>query len=257
MPTLSTAAASPKKSATPRKATKTAPKPVTEDRSHAAWLVRDDKLLVASLSMDIYAIAASLQRDPLTVLRRLIEPRVVEALTVQGLNFEFDNGSEEQAELYGLTLCGVPVIQALQWCLAKDERPTTAQLGTLMTTADFRPAMYMARDMNICFSHIDQMDDLRSLEQDWPLEIVQAGVEDVIARFDIPTAETVMALLEGEPQERVKPYAWFDNNGTSGAQPNKSARGYKRKSKSTYSRSTTWKPYRKSRRSYGAKRSYA
>ena len=255
MPTPSTTATTTKKSAAPRKSTKASTKPATEDRSHSAWLVRDDKLLAGSLHLDIYAIATALQRTPLTVLQRLLEPRVKDALALQGLDFEFERGSEEQAELYGLTLCGVPVVKTLQWCLAKDERPTTSQLVTMMTTADFRPAMYMARDLGICFSDVDQMDDLRALEQDWPLEIVQAGVEDVMARFSIPTAEAVLAVLDGEPQERAKPYKWFDNNASPTMTRKSTAKSYKRKSRSTYSRSTTWKPYRKSRRSYGAKRS--
>jgi len=236
----------------PRKVASASPRLNTVDRTQATWLVRDDKLLVSSLALDIYAIAASLQRDPLTVLQRLAATGVSDALQLQGLDFEFDQGSEEQAELFGLALSGIPLKAILQWCLAKDDRPTTAQLIAMMSTADFRPAMYMARELGICFSSLNQIDGLRELEQVWPHEIVQAGVEAVIANFDIPIADNVLARLEGDPVPRAKPYPWFDINASSKEMPKGKKRSYPRKTKST--RTTTWKPYRKSRRTYATKK---
>ena len=222
---------------------------VDADRTHAAWLVREDKLLLSSLSKNIFDLAKELQREAVCVMNHFREPKVLDALEKIGLAFEFDTGSEEEAEFFGLALAGVPIEAALRWCLGAQSRPTTVELEGMMSTPDFRPAMYMAMDLGVWFSNVEQMDDMRALDE-WPVEILQEAVADVIKRFEAPTAYMVIMQCMGEAPAPERPYTWATTNCSAPAP----ARGYTGRYKTKKTRSRTgrkasaWKPYRRARR---------
>lgn len=219
------------------------------DRTLLNWLIKDDKTLTSGLALDVYKLAEQLHREPLSVLRRLMDDRVIPVLTKKGLNFEFEPGSEEEAEFFGLALCGVPLNEALCWCMGLEARASGEKLNAMMTSPDFRPATHLARELGIWFTHTHEMADMRFL-QEMPTEITQAAIEDILERFDAPTPDQIMRQIEGIEPEPERPYVWAIRN-----QPNPTSTNLPRakawiakktKAKTKYRKSSAaWKPFKR------------
>lgn len=164
----------------------------------AAWLVKDDKAIIDGLALSVFDIAQSIERDPMAVVKRLREERPITLLAKAGFAFEFDEGSEEEAELLGLTLSGVPLGKALKWCAATDDRPSAGELAGYLKEGDLRPAMHQARDLGLWVSSADDLDTLRDLEETFPEEVTRAAIEDLLASFQPPTPSIVFQFARGE-----------------------------------------------------------
>lgn len=174
-----------------------------------AWLIKDDALIAKSLDKSITEIAALLQRDPLDVLRHFSDDRAQDYLAKAGHSFDFIPGSEEEAELFGLAMAGVPLNAALLWCSADERRPDANTLQSMMPDGDCRPALHMARELGIWISRAGEIDDLRFLEEAMPTEITQAAIEDLLDGFQPPTPGIIRQYVEGElPKDRAT-YAWY------------------------------------------------
>lgn len=220
----------------------------------ATWLVCDDKALTSSLDKDVFALAAQLEREPLSVLRRLREDRAAESLAKAGVDFQFEHGTEEEAEFFGLALSGMPLIHVLRWCLGSQERLDPEGMAANMPHGDCRPSLHMAREVGIWFSRAEEVETLRALEETMPPEIIQEAVREILSRFDAPTPGLVMRCVEGEAPPKDRPYKWYVEGQNSGCTSRTYASKAKRRSpkaKKSYSRSG-WKPRKKSRyaRSY-------
>jgi hypothetical protein len=213
-----------------------------QDRTLSAWLVREDATVVDNLHLDVYNLAQILGREPMSVLRHLREDRIFSALERIGMAFEFEPGSEEEVELFGLALAGVPLASTLAWCLARADRPHHDELLSMMSQEDFRPGMEMARTQGIWFASINDVESMRFIG-DMPAEIVQEAVADLLDKMEAPTARCVMDRLEGVEPAQPQPSKW------TGASPGANAT-YSRKSRRTSSKarpakSRKWIPRKK------------
>ncbi len=170
------------------------------------WFIKDDKLLVKSLDKSVHEIADEMQREPIEILLHLMDERAQEYLAKEGFHFEFDRGTEEEAELFGLALAGVPLGPALLWCAAAPKRPTAQELQSMMTGPDMRPAMNQVRELGIWFSKASELEDLQFLEETMPEEITQAAIEDLLEKFQPPTPSVIRMYVEGELPEDKAPY---------------------------------------------------
>jgi hypothetical protein len=222
------------------------------DRTQSAWLVRDDEKLIDFVlggkeDVSVFEMAEVLHREPISVLCRL---RDGELATMVG--FEFAPGSEEEAELFGLALSGVPMGTALRWCLADDDRSSAVELRAAMTTPDLRPAMNLVRDLNLWFNQVTQLEALRVLASQ-PLDEVKQAVAAVLARFEPPTPQVVAQQLFGVPPIAAKPYPWATHNVSSG-RTHTTPKTWRRKS--TRSSSTARKSGSRKRWTSSAKSKY-
>lgn len=171
----------------------------------AAWLVKDDKAIIESIDLTVFAIATRLERDPIAVVRRLSEERPATLLEKAGYAFEFEHGSEEEAELLGLTLSGVPLSKALLWCSASDKRPSAQELAGFMKEGDRRPALHQARELGMWVGGAEDIDDLVYLEQTFPAEITEAAIADLLSQFQPPRPGVIVQYAEGEiGQEEIR-----------------------------------------------------
>lgn len=187
-----------------------------EDRTSNAWLVRDDKALLAAVAGgdDVFTAGRALRREPMSVLRHLNDESVAIKLDAQGLGLEFSSGSEEETELFGLALAGVPLGMSLRWCRGDETdagRPSAADLQANMSSADLRPALALVQSLGLWFVQARQIEALRVLSEE-PLARVRSAVEAVIARFDAPTPNAVAQQLFGVQQPVERPYPWMTAN---------------------------------------------
>ena len=214
------------------------------DRTLAAWLIKDNKLILSSLDLNIFDISNQLHREPFSVISHFMDDDIVNGLSKKNIDFEFEHNSEEEAEFMGLLLAGVPVKPALLWCSAHQDRPASVELASLMTRPDMRSKLYMVRECGIWLSNASQIEDIIDIE-DFPEEIISAAVEDILAHFDAPTPFNVLQTLEGVEMDEVQIF----NVGKMGEV------GRLRKSSATSTISTTGTRTYKKKRSYRAKKS--
>lgn len=209
--------------------------------------------MVQSLGITTHEMAAHLQRDELDVLRHLADERIQGFLSEAGHPFEFERGSEEEAELVGLCLSGVPLGAALQWCAADEGRPDAAALKNMMAEGDLRPAIHQARELGIWFSYAHEAADLQYLEESMPAEITQAAIEDLLSQFQPPTPGLLRLYVEGQlPAERTS-YQFLADSRSSHAG---ASRSYAYGSKSRSRRYGSKKPRRSSYRRYSKPSAY-
>jgi len=218
------------------------------DRTLAAWLKKDEKSLLSGLKsgLDVFELGLDLNREPLSVLAHCDE---------LGL-FEFDAGSEEEAEFVGLALSGVPLGQVIPWCLAEPGR--TRDLESLMKIGDMRPALHFARERGIALVRAESLDDLFWVMEQ-PVEQIDAAIRSLGHRFDVLTPRTLREQLSGQVEVLCKDLAfppvlrptcgqWLPRKGRSskGAAPRRARR---RKSTPTTSRAPrkAWSGRRKAR----------
>jgi hypothetical protein len=215
-----------------------------------AWLIKDDKAIIDGLGLSVFSIAESIERDPMDVVKRLCEERPATYLKKAGIEFEFEPDSEEEAELLGLTLSGVPLGKALLWCAASEDRPTAKELAGFMKDGDARAAFHQARELGMWVSSSSELDDLKYLEETFPAEITEAAIADLLTQFQPPTPAVILQYAEGEiaqeeaditlPQASATRKKSYGSTRTSGTYRRKRSYG-----RSSYSKS------------YGRKRSYA
>ena len=208
-------------------------------RTLSAWLARDDDKLLEFVfggddDVSLYEMSEALQREPFSVLCRLREG---ELSTMAA--FDFERGSEEEAELFGLALAGVPIGMALRWCVGADDRPTTAQLEAAMTRPDLRSALTMAREADLWVCNTSQVTALLFLVQQ-PIHLVLAAVRSVVDRFDAPTPNVVAQQMFGVIPNQGYPVSWSGTNRCSSGRYSPYS-GAKRRSYT--------KPFRSARRS--------
>jgi hypothetical protein len=180
------------------------------ERTLSPWLVREDKALSNALleaptasSVDVFSLASELQREPVSVLRRLRTrqrcPKLAAVLEERGLWLDLEDGRDEEDEFWGLALSGVPLALAWRWCVDESAqragapvaaRPTTSQVESAMTSPDLRPGLALAREAGLWFADADQVESLRFLLTQSLQTVIDArrGVE---SRFDAPTPKVV------------------------------------------------------------------
>jgi len=164
----------------------------------ATWLLKDDKAIIDGLELSVFGIAQCIERDPVAIVKRLREERPAILLRKEGYAFEFDEGSEEESELLGLALSGVPLGKALKWCSASDDRLSAEELEGHLNQCDLRPAMHQARELAMWISSADELDALRVLEETFPEEMIRAAIEDLLASFQPPTPSIVLQYAQGD-----------------------------------------------------------
>jgi hypothetical protein len=217
------------------------------------WIIKDDRYIAQSLDLSIHHIAAHLERDPLDVLRHLADERAQGYLAKAGHPFAFEPGSEEEAELVGLCLSGVPLGAALLWCAADADRVDAATLKGMMPEGDLRPAIHQARELGIWFSRADEVDDLQYLEESMPAEITQAAIEDLLSQFQPPTPGLLRLYVEGQLPAEKGSYAFLSSSSCSSASTRRSygsksrSHSYSKPRRSSYKRYSKPRAYRRSR----------
>lgn len=166
-------------------------------RDLSEWLPWEDaRLLDCSLGMQYFSVqdlAIELGRDPLLVLRRILDSEVPEMV-----GFEATQGSEEEAEFLALGLAGAPLELILRWCTGSEEqedRPEWDELAMYLS-ADLRPALLLAREAGLWFTRSDQLEALLRLV-DRPAADVVEGASKVLERLDVPTPPAVLAQILG------------------------------------------------------------
>lgn len=164
----------------------------------ATWLVRDDKAIVDGISLSVFEIAGRIERDPMSIVKRLREERPAKLLAKAGFEFEFDAASEEESELLGLALSGVPLGKALLWCSASEGRPSAQELSEYLKDGDCRPAMHQARELGIWMSSSADLQDMMNLEETFPAEMTETAIEDLLAKFQPPTPSIILQYAQGE-----------------------------------------------------------
>ena len=160
-------------------------------RTLNAWLKADDKKLLNGISsgLSIHEVSDELQREPVSVLRRIS--------TIGA--FEFEAGSEEWVEIISLSLSGVPLQDVIAWCSASEDRLPYELLDALRSGPDQRPAFELARELGIEVANVTAVADLQWLT-DQP-EIVRidyaAAAARVLARLDALTPATLKGEVLG------------------------------------------------------------
>lgn len=164
-----------------------------------AWLKKEEKVLLDGLTTgrDVFEIANDLGREPTSVLRQL------DAVG----SFEFEQGTEEQIEIYSLGLSGVPLGEAVLWCNAAPKRLRMEALNVLRKLPDPRSALEMAQRHGFWRVLAADLDDLRWLALQ-PDATVKAAVEACLDRFDAVTARTVRDQMSGVLPDCVDPRFW-------------------------------------------------
>lgn len=220
----------------------------------AAWLVKDDKAIIDGLGLSVFDIAERMERDPMSVVKRLSEERPSTLLAKAGYAFEFEQGSEEEAELLGLTLSGVPLGKALLWCAASDKRPSAEELEGYMKDGDRRPALHQARELGIWISGSSDIEDLQYLEQTFPAEITEAAIADLLAQFQPPTPSVILQYAEGAIATQEVSIAPFQTTtvGKKTWGSKRSGGSYRRKSSHARSSYSKGKSYRAKGKKYSS-----
>lgn len=158
----------------------------TSDRTLSAWLKKDEKSIIKGIKdgFDLFELGFDLDREPVSILRHMNEMNI----------FPCDLGSEEETEFFGLAFSGVPIDQAILWCVADKDRST--DIESLMKIGDMRPALYFARDHGISVDKVDCMDDLCWV-MDQSQEAVSAALNSIDHAFDIATPRTMREHMNG------------------------------------------------------------
>lgn len=154
-------------------------------RTLNAWLKSDDKKLLSAISagLSVHEASEELQRDPVSVLRR------ISAIGA----FEFDAGTEEWVEVCSLALSGVPLQDVIAWCSASDDRMPYELLDAMRSGPDQRPAFELARELGIEVANAAAVTALAWLVEQ--PETIRAGFAGaaarVVERFDALTPATL------------------------------------------------------------------
>lgn len=159
----------------------------TDDRTLSAWLKKDEKSLLQGIKdgLDVFEIGFDLNREPLSVLRYL------DAVGI----YESEVNSEEEVELFGLALSGVPLDQAILWCIADKER--SQDIESMIKIGDMRPALHFAQDFCISIANADCLDDLCWVMEQ-PAAKLNAAIKSIGHRFDIVTPRTLKEHISGQ-----------------------------------------------------------
>jgi hypothetical protein len=125
-----------------------------KDKSLLDWTEREtDKLLDWVLAEDsnvnLYDISNVLRREPMSVMTHILDGEIPEML-----GFECARASEEECEIVGLALSGVPMRICFLWCLANEDGPSVQEVSALMSASDMRPHMNLVRETGMWVSHI-------------------------------------------------------------------------------------------------------
>lgn len=156
----------------------------TDDRTLNAWLKKDDKSLLKGIKdgLDVFEIGFDLNREPLSVLRHLD--------TIGA--YECEANSEEEVELFGLALSGVPLDQAILWCVADKDR--SQDIESMIKIGDMRPALHFAQDFCISIANADCLDELCWVMVQ-PEAKLNAAIRSIGHRFDVVTPRTLKEHL--------------------------------------------------------------
>lgn len=157
----------------------------TPDKTAKKWLKKDEKEVLTGFKdgQDIFELAFGLDREPLSVLRHFDE---------LGL-FEFDEGSDEGVEFFGLALSGVPLNEAVLWCLADDAR--ASNIDDLMKIGDMRLTLHFARDNSIHISSATEVDTLSTLMRH-PFDLLSGAIRSIAHSFEYLTVTTLAHQVE-------------------------------------------------------------
>lgn len=120
-------------------------------RALMPWLLADQATIVDAVfwsGQTLFDLAEQLERDPMEVLRYLAQCEVM-----QMVDFDCEPGSEEEVELFGLALSGVPLGVALQWCCAVGD---IGAIESFIVGCDMRAAMELARVHGLWLSSYDR-----------------------------------------------------------------------------------------------------
>lgn len=209
-------------------------------RQTAEWLKKDEAALVKAIKarQTINEISAALQRSPASVLLRL------DACGV----FEFERGSDEEAELFGLCMAGVPVLEAVRWCAASDERLPFAQIDALRSGADLRPAFYLARDCGLWSAVTAEQQDLAWLAKQSSHSIA-AAAKQLREAYDAPTVRRVRETIESPSSCPAQPYALTSAFRVDSPEPAPATRG-----RTSSTRTSTKSSAKTSRKRWSGKR---
>lgn len=173
----------------------------TFPRTLNTWLKTEDKALQAAIvaGHTVFEAADSLQREPVSVLRRL------DALD----QLVFDCGTEEWVEVMSLALSGVPLREVIDWCMATEERMPFDLIDAMRSSPDLRAEFELARELQILVPFATMVPDLTWLAAQ--PQAVQAGYAaaagQVLARFDVLTPATLKAQASGHVALE-RPVAW-------------------------------------------------
>ena len=160
-------------------------------RTLKAWLKTDDRSLLAGIDagLSVHEVAEDLQREPISVLKRI---------STIG-TFSFLDGSEEWVEVMSLALLGVPLQDVLAWCSAFEERMPYELLDAMRSSPDPRSAFELARQLAIEVANVAALPDL-VWRADQPAQTqlgYAASSERVLARFDALTPTTLRQEVLG------------------------------------------------------------
>ncbi|CAN7782184.1 hypothetical protein LJR175_008198 [Variovorax sp. LjRoot175] len=160
-------------------------------RTLNAWIKADDKKLLTAINggLSVHDISEELQREPVSVLRR------VSAIGA----FEFEYGSEEWVEIMSLALSGVPLQDVIAWCTGSDERMPYDLLEAMRSGPDQRPAFELARELGIEIANVHALADLQWLvgQPEAIRDGYAASAARVVARFDTLTPGTLKREVLG------------------------------------------------------------
>lgn len=151
-----------------------------------------DACFELSGATDLQDLSRRLEQRPLDVLRRIADSVVMDMI-----GLECSEGSEQEAEFFGLALAGVPLRMALQWCSATsvhDDRPTPQQLESAMSGPDLRPGLARAAEAGLCLPPNEHLDCLVHLGRQTLAAVLAAARR---FREDRPCARRVVAALLG------------------------------------------------------------
>ena len=168
-----------------------------KDRSLLDWTEREsdkliDWILAEDSKVNIYDIANSLRREPMSVIGHILSGEIPEML-----GFECNVASEEECEIVGLALSGVPIRVCFLWCLCSEDRPSTQQLSALMSVSDMRPHMNLVRETGMWVSDIGTLAPLEKLLS-YSTQSIRQSVDVILTQFDAPTPVMVLRHLAGE-----------------------------------------------------------
>ncbi len=160
--------------------------------------VAEAAVLVACFSEDEAWTLPRLARDlDLSQLETLRLIAASEVMPMIGLDCA--EGSEQEAEFFGLALAGVPLRMSLQWCSAidvQDVRPTVEQLRSAMTGPDLRPGFLVASELGLpftCDGHLAAVEHLGRQH----IRDVRMAVDELRRHNRLVTVDHVVAALRG------------------------------------------------------------
>lgn len=163
------------------------------------WTASADKALKTAIASGktVYELAQSLQREPVSVLRRLDQLDLC----------PFEEYSEEWAEVMSLALANVPLEFVIGWCTAAEYR-LPYEMFASFSERDLAPAFALARDLHIIVANADALDDLVWLaEQPHSMTQRYSQACTVIQEsFDVITPTTLKHQVLGITPPRPAPF---------------------------------------------------